>query len=67
MSNGTIRLETDRLVLRRHIEEDALPLHKNFGMDPEMFRYSGWNPYASEEAAEGAVWQFIDSYFDNLF
>ena len=67
MSNGTIRLETDRLVLRRHIEEDALPLHKNFGMDPEMFRYSGWNPYASQEAAAEAIRQFMDSYGDSHF
>ncbi len=67
MSKGTIRLTTDRLVLRRHIEEDALLLHQNFGLDPEMFRYSGWNPYASEEAAEEAVRQFIESYDDEHF
>ena len=41
MSKGTIQLTTDRLTLRRHIIEDAEILHQNFGLDPEMFRYSG--------------------------
>ena len=67
MGKGTVQLTTDRLVLRRHIEEDAVLLYQNFGLDPEMFKYSGWNPYASKEAAEEAVRQFIDSYDDNHF
>ena len=67
MSKGTVLLTTDRLVLRRHTEEDAMLLYQNFGQDPEMFKYSGWNPYASKEAAEEAVRQFIDSYDDNHF
>ena len=67
MSKGTVLLTTDRLVLRRHTEEDAMLLYQNFGLDPEMFKYSGWNPYASKEAAEEAVRQFIDSYDDNHF
>ena len=67
MSNGTVQLTTERLILRRHILEDALLLHQNFGLDPEMFRYSGWNPYASKEAAEETVRQFMDSYSDKHF
>ena len=67
MSKGTIQLATDRLVLRRYIEEDALLLHQNFGLDPEMFKYSGWNPYATLEEAKEAVRQFIDSYGDEHF
>ena len=67
MSRGTIQLTTDRLVLRRHITEDAVILHQNFGLDPEMFRYSGWNPYATEQMAEETVRQFIDGYADKHF
>lgn len=67
MGKGTIQLTTERLVLRRHVMEDALLLHQNFGLDPEMFRYSGWNPYASQEEAEAAVRQFMDRYDDNHF
>lgn len=60
--NGTIELKTERLVLRRHIAEDAEVLHKNFGCDPKMFEYSGWNPYATMEMAEDTVREFIGSY-----
>ena len=64
---GTNEIRTERLVMRRYQREDALILYKKFGCDPEMYTYSGWNPYASKEAAEEAVRQFIDSYDDNHF
>lgn len=67
MSKGTTTLKTERLLLRRHKIEDAKVLHENFGLDPVMFRYSGWNPYATKEAAEGMVRQFIASYQDEHF
>lgn len=51
MGRGTIEIKTDRLLLRRHVEEDAVPLNRNFGLDPEMVKYSGWNPYATGENA----------------
>lgn len=66
-ADGSGELTTDRLVLRRYIPEDALPLHESFGLDPEMFRYSGWNPYATREAAEETVRRFMDSYDDDHF
>lgn len=65
--NGTIVLRTERLVLRRHIAEDAAVLHENFGCDPKMFEYSGWNPYATMEMAEDTVREFIDSYAEPDF
>ena len=67
MSKGTTTLKTERLLLRRHKIEDAKVLHEHFGLDPVMFRYSGWNPYATKEAAEGMVRQFIASYQDEHF
>ncbi len=67
MSKGTIQIETDRLLLRQHVIEDAVLLHQNFGLDSEMFRYSGWNPYVTQAAAEEAVRHFIDSYTDEHF
>ena len=47
--------------------EDAEILYQNFGLDFEMVRYSGWNPYATKEAAEEAVSRFINSYEDEHF
>ena len=45
-------LRTERLTLRPFRLEDALTAHKLFGTDEDMYRYSGWNPYASVEDAE---------------
>ena len=65
--SGTIKLTTDRLVLRRHIPEDADFLYRHFGTDPRMYAYSGWNPYAAPEMARETVQHFIDSYDDEDF
>lgn len=67
MNKGTIELTTKRLVLRRHILEDAESLYRDFGLDPKMFEYSGWNPYATIEMATKTVSRFIDSYEDDRF
>ena len=64
---GTISLKTPRLLLRRHVPEDAGVLYRNFGTDAAMFRYSGWNPYATPEQAWETVQRFIDSYADPRF
>ena len=64
---GTIALQTPRLLLRRHVPEDAGLLYQNFGTDAAMFRYSGWNPYATPEQARETVRRFIDSYADPRF
>ena len=65
--SGTMELRTLRLTLRRYRTEDARILYEKFGKDPEMYRYSGWNPYASEEMAENTVREFIGNYSDPFF
>lgn len=47
---GTIELKTDRLVLRRESLKDADVMHKLLGCDPEITKYTGWNPYISRES-----------------
>ena len=64
---GTISLNTPRLSLRRHVPEDAEILYQSFGTDAAMYRYSGWNPYATPEQAWETVQRFIDSYADPHF
>lgn len=64
---GTILLQIPRLLLRRHVPEDAGVLYRNFGTDAAMVRYSGWNPYATPEQARGTVQRFIDNYVDPRF
>jgi ribosomal-protein-alanine N-acetyltransferase len=50
--SGTQEIRTRCLLLRRHATEDAAPLYENFGKDPAMFEYTGWNPYATPRMAE---------------
>ena len=60
--HGTVELWTERLTLRRYRLEDVDDLYRYLGTDPEMYRYSGWNPYATLEMAGDTVRSFIDSY-----
>ena len=62
---GTITLDTPRLLLRRHVTEDAGTLYQKFGLDESMCRFSGWNPYATKEMAEETVKRFMESYDDD--
>ena len=59
---GTNEITTQRLRLRRYLMKDARDLYEKFGRDPEMYEYSGWNPYATLEMAEDTLGRFIDSY-----
>ena len=65
--SGTREIKTERLILRKHVPEDASVLYQNFGLDPEMYKYSGWNPYATVEMAEKTIAGFIDRYSDPRF
>ncbi len=62
--HGTVELWTESLVLRRYRLEDAADLYRCFGTDPEMAKYSGWNPYATLEMTQDTVRRFIESYAD---
>ena len=65
--HGMAELRTERMALRRYRAEDAQDLYHAIGTDPEADRYSGWNPYATEELAEETVQRFISSYKDEHF
>lgn len=59
---GTNEFTTERLIMRRYHMDDAWILYEKFGCDPQMYRYSGWNPYASYDMAYRTVQRFIESY-----
>ena len=65
--HGTAEMWTEQLNLRRYCPEDAEPLFRRLGTDPEMYKYSGWNPYATLEMAQETVRQFIAGYDDDHF
>lgn len=60
--HGTVELASRWLTIRRYEQEDAKLIYEGLGRDEEMFRYTGWNPYATAEMAEETVREFIDSY-----
>ena len=51
--------------MRRYRPEDAGQLYERFGTDPEMYKYSGWNPYVTLEMAQETVSGFIERYDDD--
>lgn len=65
--SGTIELKTERLLLRRYKSEDALLLYDMLGSDPQMYEYSGWNPYQTRSMAMDTVESFIENYNDPYF
>ena len=62
--HGTAELWTERMILRKYSPEDVEQLVEGFGTDPEMVKYSGWNPYATPEMAGETVRRFMESYAD---
>lgn len=61
---GTAELQTEQMTLRRYCLEDAEALYRYLGTDPDMYKYSGWNPYATLEMALETVRRFMESYDD---
>ena len=60
--HGPSELWTEHLILRRYRLDDAGQLYERLGTDPDMSKYSGWNPYATPEMTQETVQRFIDSY-----
>ena len=44
---GTKRLETERLILRRYVMEDAAAVYKNWASDDEVTKYLTWPTHKS--------------------
>lgn len=59
---GTQRLETERLILRRFVQEDAAKMYANWASDPEVTRYLTWPPHASAEVTGQLLAHWISEY-----
>ena len=46
---GTVRLETERLILRPFTPEDALPMFRNWASDEEVTRFLTWPAHKDVE------------------
>lgn len=59
---GTCALETDRLILRRFVVDDAEAMYKNWASDGEVTKYLTWPPHESADATRQLLEQWVKSY-----
>ena len=64
---GTQRLETDRLILRRYVTEDAAAMYKNWASDSEVTKFLMWPPHSSQEVSQGVTEEWVKLYSDERF
>ena len=60
--SGTQRLETERLVLRRFVNEDAVAMYKNWAADEEVTKYLTWPPHPNQEVSQKVVEDWVKAY-----
>ena len=59
---GTVRLETERLVLRRFERGDAPAMLKNWASDPEVTKFLTWMPHQSIMITENVISAWLAEY-----
>lgn len=64
---GTKNIETERLVLRPFILEDAPFAYANWESDPRVTEFLRWPTYHSPEDAEAMMAQWVAQYPDKSF
>lgn len=64
---GTQTIETDRLVLRRSVREDAAWMFRNWASDPEVTKYLTWPTHDRPEVSQWVVDSWISEYGEPNF
>ena len=59
---GTLRLKTERLVLRRFAPTDAAAMYKNWASDPEVTKFLTWPPHADRNVSKAVLEDWVKSY-----
>lgn len=59
---GTVRLETNRLVLRRFEANDAQPMFDNWASDPAVTAFMTWPPHESQDVTRSVLDSWIADY-----
>ena len=59
---GTQEIETERLLLRRLLPEDAGMMYRNWASDPEVTRYLRWEPHESEAQTRDLLTAWAELY-----
>lgn len=61
---GTIKIETDRLILRRFKIEDADAMYRNWASDDEVTKYLTWPAHANVSVTRTVLEEWIQKYND---
>lgn len=59
---GTQTLETDRLLLRRFVIDDADAMFQNWASDPEVTKYLTWPAHGSVNVSRAVLEDWVSSY-----
>lgn len=59
---GTIKLETDRLILRRFTFDDAMDMYRNWASDPAVTKFLTWKTYESPKDADAILKIWDENY-----
>ncbi|HIS68487.1 MAG TPA: GNAT family N-acetyltransferase [Candidatus Gallacutalibacter stercoravium] len=64
---GTQRLETERLVLRQFVSEDAGAMFKNWASDDEVTKYLTWPTHPNIDVSKSVIEDWVKSYSDEKY
>ena len=64
---GTIKIETERLLLRRFTVNDAQEMFNNWASDRDVCMYMRWNQHKSIEETKTMINRWLDSYDKSSF
>lgn len=64
---GTQRIETDRLILRRYVIEDADAMYKNWASDSEVTKFLTWQPHPSVDVSRSIIEDWLKEYSDKKY
>ena len=64
---GTQRLETERLILRRFVSEDADAMYKNWASDSEVTKFLAWPTHSSVDVSKYVTDDWVNSYSNEKY
>ena len=59
---GTQTIETDRLILRKAVRDDAEPMFRNWASNPEVTKYLTWPAHSSIAVSEMVIGGWVQEY-----
>ena len=64
---GTRKIETNRLILRPFVKDDAPAMFRNWASDPEVTKFLSWPTYQSIDDAHKILEIWMPQYLDRTF